>query len=64
MVMMNSRLAGKTAPEKPEAKCNEYHYGRANAAHRQRSYGCSLQDLLPPELSPHHSKLQGRIATI
>lgn len=35
MAVMKSRLAGETATEKPEAKCNEYRYRHASAAGRQ-----------------------------
>lgn len=62
MTMMNSRLAGKTASERSEAKCNECCYGHAKATHGKRSYGYNLQDLPQLELSSHHNKLWGIIA--
>lgn len=41
-----------------------YRFGKASATHRKRSYGYNLQDLPPLELSSHHNRLLGIIATI
>lgn len=55
-------LAGKTASERSEAKCNKCPYGHANATHGKRSYGYNLQDLPSLELSSYHNKLWEIIA--